>query len=383
MTEIQENGPVEAGFTVYEDFYSYTTGIYHHVTGKEEGGHAIKIVGWGVENGVKYWRIANSWNTTWGENGFFRIIRGTNECGIEGGVVAGLPDYESHVTVARQARPDALITDEIVRKVNTSGALWSAKKHAVFANMTEADAARQLGTSLRKTKLPAMSHFNAALPENWEAAEAFPGCVGAIRDQEQCGSCWAFGAAEAASDRLCIAKQGAEYVTLSPQYMVSCDSMNHGCDGGNLDFVWYFLKNHGTVSDACMPYVSGDATVPECPSTCVDGSALDPVRAKTAYDVSRNPQTIQNELMKNGPVEAAFTVYKDFYSYESGVYHHVTGRRMGGHAIKIVGWGVEDGVDYWRIANSWNTTWGEDGFFRIVRGTNECGIESNVVAGTF
>jgi hypothetical protein len=54
-------------------------------------GHAIKIVGWGVEAGVPYWRVANSWNGDWGDKGFFKIRRGTNECGIEAGVVAGIP----------------------------------------------------------------------------------------------------------------------------------------------------------------------------------------------------------------------------------------------------------------------------------------------------
>lgn len=59
-----------------------------HVTGSYEGGHAIRIVGWGTEDGVAYWKVANSWNPYWGENGYFRILRGKNECGIEGQVTA-------------------------------------------------------------------------------------------------------------------------------------------------------------------------------------------------------------------------------------------------------------------------------------------------------
>lgn len=85
--------------------------------------------------------------------------------------------------------------------------------------------------------------------------------------------------------------------------------------------------------------------------------------------------------MTYGPVEAAFTVYEDFLSYKSGVYHHVTGSQLGGHAIKILGWGVQDNTPYWLVANSWNTDWGNQGFFLIKRGSNECGIESGVVAG--
>lgn len=87
--------------------------------------------------------------------------------------------------------------------------------------------------------------------------------------------------------------------------------------------------------------------------------------------------------MTHGPVEASFTVYNDFPTYKSGVYHHVNGSSLGGHAIKILGWGVDaiTNTPYWLVANSWNEDWGEEGFFRIRRGHNECGIEASVVAG--
>ena len=83
MREIIANGSIAAIFLVYEDFNTYRSGIYKHVYGKAGGFHAIKIIGWGEENGVKYWIIANSWNPRWGESGFFRIVRGENECQIE------------------------------------------------------------------------------------------------------------------------------------------------------------------------------------------------------------------------------------------------------------------------------------------------------------
>ena len=84
--------------------------------------------------------------------------------------------------------------------------------------------------------------------------------------------------------------------------------------------------------------------------------------------------------MTNGPIEVAFTVYEDFINYKSGVYQYHTGRALGGHAVKMVGWGVEGGVPYWILVNSWNQYWGDKGTFKIKRGTNECGIESYAVA---
>ena len=62
------------------------------------------------------------------------------------------------------------------------------------------------------------------------------------------------------------------------------------------------------------------------------------------------------------------------------MYQRGSNEQMGGHAIRIVGWGTDDGLDYWKVANSWNPYWGEEGYFRIVRGTDECGIESQVTA---
>ena len=87
------------------------------------------------------------------------------------------------------------------------------------------------------------------------------------------------------------------------------------------------------------------------------------------------------DLYEYGSVTAAFTVYEDFVSYKSGVYEHKTGRALGGHAIKIVGYGVEDGTDYWLVMNSWNDSWGDNGYFKIKRGVDECGIESQVSSG--
>ena len=121
---------------------------------------------------------------------------------------------------------------------------------------------------------------------------------------------------------------------------------------------------------------------PACVRKCQDGYPIEYSRDKhmfqEAYNV-RGIKEIKTELMTNGPMEVAFDVYEDFMTYKSGIYQHVTGKYLGGHAVKLVGWGVENGVEYWKIANSWNEDWGENGYFRIKMG--ECGIEEGVCAG--
>ena len=92
MKEIYENGSIEGSIAVYEDFLDYNSGIYQHITGSYMGSLSIKIIGWGIsENGTKYWIVANSWGVNWGEKGFFRIIRGYNNCGIEDLADTGIP----------------------------------------------------------------------------------------------------------------------------------------------------------------------------------------------------------------------------------------------------------------------------------------------------
>ena len=93
-------------------------------------------------------------------------------------------------------------------------------------------------------------------------------------------------------------------------------------------------------------------------------------------ETASGEEKIQRMIMEGGPVETAFTVYTDFENYAGGVYSHKSGSVAGGHAVRMVGWGVDNGVKYWKVANSWNPYWGEKGYFRIVKGSNEGGIEN-------
>lgn len=221
-----------------------------------------------------------------------------------------------------------------------------------------------------------------ALPTNFDPRSdaSWKSCIHPIRDQAQCGSCWAFGSSEALSDRFC--KAGTN-VVLSPQDLVSCDYNNYGCDGGYLNLAWQYLTNTGIVTEGCFPYGSASGNAPACPTSkkCADGAAWTKYKCKSGSVVNpTSVSAIQNELYNNGPLEGAFTVYEDFFNYKSGVYYHVSGGVAGGHAIKVLGWGVENGLNYWLCANSWGTTWGLNGFFKIKQG--DCGINQQMYACT-
>ena len=88
--ELMTNGPMMVGFTIYSDFMEYASGIYEHITGVEEGGHAVKLIGWEDDGGRLVWICQNQWEDTWGELGDFRIYAG--EAGIDSAAFACIPD---------------------------------------------------------------------------------------------------------------------------------------------------------------------------------------------------------------------------------------------------------------------------------------------------
>ena len=148
---------------------------------------------------------------------------------------------------------------------------------------------------------------------------------------------------------------------------------------GMLPAAWKYLSNTGSVTDTCFPYTAGGGNAPACPNACKDSEDWASAKHKATGGYALNSVTaMQQEIMTNGPIQVAFNVYKSFMSYKSGVYKKKPLELLpeGGHAVKIVGWGTDpSGGDYWTVANSWNTNWGDSGFFKIVRGSNECGIE--------
>jgi cathepsin B len=279
----------------------------------------------------------------------------------------------------RITEESALLTEEEVAMINSLAGTWRADYNLV-KGMTKEEARARTKTILRPSTYPKADW--GALLENFQAPNGFdtrdwwPNCVNYIREQQGCGSCWAFGASEALSDRYCI--RGSP-VLLSPQYQISCDSGNGGCQGGYIDAAWRFLESTGIPSDYCVSYKSGaGGDSGTCPSTCDDGSYINLYRATNVRSFT-DPASIQIELFTNGPIEVGFWVYEDFMAYAGGIYQHTYGSFLGGHAVKLVGWGEENGLNYWICANSWGTGFGEGGYFRIAWGTAD--IEAFGTAG--
>eukprot|EP01017_Pseudomicrothorax_dubius_P028629 TRINITY_DN340_c0_g1_i2.p1 TRINITY_DN340_c0_g1~~TRINITY_DN340_c0_g1_i2.p1 ORF type:complete len:318 (-),score=101.35 TRINITY_DN340_c0_g1_i2:177-1103(-) len=273
------------------------------------------------------------------------------------------------------------LTQEYVDNINKKQKKWKAKLYPRFQNMTLKQLKGILGVKPQKksSNIPRVSYKSILeytdLPQNFDVREKWPTCKSAIRDQEDCGSCWAFGAVEAFEDRLCI--QGSKTVLLSTQALVDCDDDNYGCGGGWPVNAWNFIADNGIPSESCYPYRAIDQF---CQDKCVNSEDYVRYRAKNVrgYD---SVEAVKLDILNNGPVETWFAVYDDFFNYESGIYSPDSDFLMGYHAVEVIGWGVEDNVPYWIAANSWNESWGDKGYFKIQAGTCEFDELDHFVAG--
>jgi hypothetical protein len=202
-----------------------------------------------------------------------------------------------------------LINDnDMIQSINADPSnTWKAKVYKKWEGKTLEQMRLMLGTTIpvpETVRFPRYSRRpSVSIPKEFDLRDAFPQCVSLheVRDQQHCGSCWAFSGAEVLSDRFCIATNGSFNEHLSPEYMVQCDSSNYACQGGYLDRLWKFLGRAGTVTDKCKPYVSGKGNVPKCSTQCDDGSPMKFYKADTntikLYD-KHNLEAVQEDIMK-------------------------------------------------------------------------------------
>ncbi|XP_072379756.1 cathepsin B-like [Diabrotica undecimpunctata] len=303
------------------------------------------------------------------------------------------------------------LSNDFINYINSKQSTWVAGRN-FDENLSIQEIKNLLGA--KTGRLGVAKEFlhseNIQVPDSFDARENWKACsdvISTVVDQSSCGSCWAVAAASAMSDRRCIASEGKLKVPVSAENLLSCcDSCGYGCDGGYPVEAWAYWQDTGITTGGlygsnqgcqsyslqpCEHHTDGskvqcstlDYDTPSCKHKC-DNPALNYKSELTFASGSAHYFTsvanIQREILTNGPVEAAFEVYSDFVNYKSGVYQHVAGEYLGGHAVRVLGWGEENGVAYWLVANSWNEDWGDKGLFKIRRGHNESGFEEAIVA---
>jgi len=193
------------------------------------------------------------------------------------------------------------------------------------------------------------------------------GAVTPVKDQGQCGSCWAFSATGAIEGAVQIATK--TLTSVSEQELVDCAGSegNQGCNGGLMDYAFeYVIKNGGISTEAAYPYKGRD------------GSCAKKTAGSKISSYKDVPSKNEAELMKAvnlGPVSIAVEADKGvFQFYHDGVLDNKACGEQLDHGILVTGYGTLTGKNYWAVKNSWGASWGKNGYILMVRDKNQCGL---------
>jgi len=161
-----------------------------------------------------------------------------------------------------------------------------------------------------------------------------------------------------------------------------------GCHGGLPILAYDWIHNNYITDETCSIYLArghdngGECSAMKMCRNCSPGEACVVPDQYLEYGVDEydgvyGEEAMMQELYQRGPIACGVAVPDSLESYKGGIYEDTTGDLNIVHDISVVGWGVEDGTPFWTVRNSWGSHWGEDGFFRVVRGINNLAIETN------
>jgi len=193
-----------------------------------------------------------------------------------------------------------------------------------------------------------------------------------VKDQGQCGSCWAFSTTETVESAILMA--GKKVVPLSPQEIVDCDSSDSGCNGGDPQEALGWVKQQGGLdTDQCYPYTAQDGT-------CASSQCTPAGNVASVVPISGSETATYSALQKYGPLSICADA-SSWSNYQGGV---LTADQCGDnvdHAIQLTGYSPSQG-GYWIVRNSWGTDWGQNGFIYLQYGQNTCDMTSETTAAT-
>lgn len=244
---------------------------------------------------------------------------------------------------------------DVQKAIKEKGAKWVAGETSL-SRLSIDQKKRRVGIGFKLLNVPPLRQTlsRKALPASIDWRE--DGAVSKVTDQGQCGSCWAFALTAALESYVMRAPGVSRDVDLSEQVMVSCSGIG-SCDGGTLD--GDFIRNVGIPPEKFYPYSAQNGSCEDVK----EGWQQSAFKINTWGSVPKSLSAIKAALVQYGPLPTALWVYEDLMHYKSGVYSYTSGRKLGGHAILLVGY--DDAEQCFILKNSWGDDWGEKGFFKV------------------
>jgi C1A family cysteine protease len=219
-----------------------------------------------------------------------------------------------------------------------------------------------------------------ATPKGYKAADSLDwvakGAVTPVKNQAQCGSCWAFSTTGSIEGSFQI--NSGKLTSLSEQDLVSCDNRQHGgedqgCNGGLMDNAFEWVEKNGLCTEEAYPYTSGHGSSGTCKKTCTPA-----VTVTKFTDVTKGSEDALKDAVNKQPVSIAVDAAgSQWQLYKSGVFNVPSCGTQLDHGVLLVGYGTDAGTDYWKIKNSWGATWGIEGYMHMKQGENMCGLANS------
>jgi len=280
---------------------------------------------------------------------------------------------------------------EFVESINNHQSLWTAGVYEEYENMTLSGMINRAGGRKTMNRIPTRPVDKNILKLADDLPPAFDyrnvngrNFITPVRNQGECGSCYAYGSMAQLEASFAI-QTGKPTKVFSTQNIVSCSVYSQGCEGGFPYLIaGMYGQDFGVIEEETYPYVGND-TKCNAPKDA-DRTFTQEYGYVGGFYGGCNEALMRIELVKTGPIVIGFLVTDEFQHYKGGIFVS-TGLKLSpslkfnplestNHAVLVVGYGVESGVKYWIVKNSWGPEWGEKGYFRIRRGTDELGIES-------
>ena len=245
--------------------------------------------------------------------------------------------------------------------------------HNQFSDMTTAERDAHLGYKAPTTE---KVYANVTATPNGEA-DWRGSCVTPVKNQASCGSCWSFSSTGALEGAHCV--KSGELLSFSEQQLVDCDPIDQGCNGGYQEYAFQYLQENAIIEESEYPYKG------------VGGSCQQDSKADTGIYVDEithidagSPDAMK-AVLDQQPIAVAIQADKlVFQLYNGGIFDSEKCGTQLDHAVLLVGYGSENGQEYFILKNSWDTTWGEEGFMRIAvsDGDGICGVQMDPLYAT-